>query len=1051
MTKSLLFLVFISLGVFASAQQYSFLTQSQQYKVDQFGQNVGLDDPFINTIDQADNGYLLVGTGEGIGVFDGASFEMFYTSDHLADNFISSSYKDENGNIWYGHKQGGVSIYDGKSFDLVHPGGGINSKINDIARDENGLTWCAAQDFGLFCVDDDGKFEFFNDKFIDQLIYSLTITKGQYFFVGTDAGIEVYKYYMEDKILSKVQRISDIAEDQVSSVLELEDGRLVVATLSSGLYLVEKKDDVFVSSKLNFLNYDDDVIIRDLSFYDGKLWVSTLQTGLLRCEMESDGLLVIENYHANSGLRTNAINTMFIDREGVMWIGTYGEGLASKGDNLFTFYFKNPHGEFNVQDIIVNDTKIWLASYGALSVLDKHTLKLLESYGDSNGLPKDAISSLIFIEDTIMFIGTERNGLFRYEPQTKLFRHILLSGDDLSQAITCLAADENNIWIGTLNGVYKMNAHTEGIVSYGISSGLSHNSVGDVLITKKGGVFIGTRSAFLSKYNDGVFENIQLTPELEIVTVNMMMESEDGAIWISTSDKGIFRVKDSVINISVLNGLESNYCYGIQQDINGRVWVMHNGGLSRVDFNEGDYEVETYSSKYGVASRFLRASMCKWEEEMWFGTENGAVRYNALEDKQNMVPPITSFSSIIINDKEYGFDEDIKLPYGEYDIFIDFKGISLKKSERVSYQFVLEGHQSKWSENSVINLAKYHKVYDGEYTFKVKSYNADGIVGEAATIRISIAKPFWKEWWFYVVLGIVLVLIIVFIVKMRERRYIRYQKELEHQLALRTKEVVHQKEEIEEINKDLTDSINYAKRIQTAILPEEEEFNNLFPNSFVVYKPKDIVSGDFYWARKFDNLHLIVCADCTGHGVPGAFMSMIGMMLLYESCVLKKILDPGEILKDLDFNLKEVLRQNDDFESNKDGMDLSLCIIDTDANKMYTGGAMRPIYVYRQGIQHIIKGDRFSLGGTIVKNKVFTTKEFDLMKDDMVYLFSDGYADQFGGPYKRKMKVTGLNELLDQVCQLQVSAQAEEVDSFFESWKGEVAQMDDVLLIGLKY
>jgi len=1051
MTKQILFVVLIFISTFVGAQKFDFLTQSEQYKLDQFDQNVGLDDPFINTIDQADNGYLLVGTGEGIGMFDGKSFKMYYTTDRLADNFISSSYKDVNGNIWFGHKQGGVSIFDGNSFDLVHPGGGINSKITDIGQDKSGLTWFAAQDFGLFYVDDNGKFEFFNDKFADQLIYSLTITQDQYFFIGTDEGIEVYKYYLEENILSKVQRINNIPEDQVSGVMELDNGNLVVATLSSGLYLIERNEDVFVSSKLNFLNFDEEVIVQELNYYDGKLWVSTLQTGLLRCEIEDDGLLVIEKYHANSGLRTNAVNSMFIDREGVMWIGTYGEGLASKGDNLFTFYFKNPHGNFEVQDIIVDDSKIWLASNGVISVLDKHTLKLLESFGDLSGLPNDVITSLVFVEDSMMFVGTDRNGLFRYDNKTNLFRHIKLSGDDLSNAITCLSADKNNIWIGTLNGVFKMNAYTEGIVSYGISSGLSHNSVGDVLITKKGEVFIGTRSAFLSRFNDGIFENIQLTPEHDVVTVNKLTESSDGAIWISTSDKGVFRVKEEVINLTVTEGLESNYCYGVQQDINGRIWIMHNGGLSRVDYANGDYEIETYSDKNGVASRFLRASMFRYENQMWFGSENGAVLYNAFEDKQNMVPPITSFSKIVINDKEYDFNEDIILPYGEYDIFIDFKGISLKKSERVTYQFVLDGHQSKWSENSELTVAKYHKVYDGEYNFKVKSYNADGVVGEAVTVKISIAKPFWKEWWFYMVLGVVLIVIIVSIIKMRERRILRYQKELEHQLALRTKEVIHQKEEIEEINKDLTDSINYAKRIQTAILPEQEEFDNLFPQSFVMYKPKDIVSGDFYWARKFDNLQLIVCADCTGHGVPGAFMSMIGMMLLYESCVLKKILDPAKILNDLDLNLIEVLRQNDDYESNKDGMDLSICIVDTDTNKMYTGGAMRPIYIYRHGIQHIIKGDRFSLGGTIVKNKVFTTKEFDLMKDDMVYLFSDGYADQFGGPYKRKMKVTGLNELLDQVCQLEISSQKEEVDSFFESWKGDTPQMDDVLLIGFKH
>jgi serine phosphatase RsbU (regulator of sigma subunit) len=132
-------------------------------------------------------------------------------------------------------------------------------------------------------------------------------------------------------------------------------------------------------------------------------------------------------------------------------------------------------------------------------------------------------------------------------------------------------------------------------------------------------------------------------------------------------------------------------------------------------------------------------------------------------------------------------------------------------------------------------------------------------------------------------------------------------------------------------------------------------------------------------------------------------------------------------------------------------MDISVCLIDTDTNKMLTAGAMRPVYVYHKGMQHIIKGDRFSLGGTLVKNKIFNTREYDLSKGDLVYMFSDGYADQFGGPNKRKMKVLGLNKLLDKVSQLEISQQGKEVESFFESWKGNVSQMDDVLLIGFQY
>jgi ligand-binding sensor domain-containing protein/serine phosphatase RsbU (regulator of sigma subunit) len=1053
MQRGVTFILLLITAVSTQAQDYGFLLESQEYKLDQFDQNVGLNNPFINTINQADNGSLLIGTGEGIGVFDGKSFEMYYTDDRLAENFVSSSFKDDVGNIWYGHQAGGVSIFDGVSFDLVHSGGGINSVINDIDQDENGLIWLAAQDFGLFNVNENGKCEFFNNQFKEQDIYSFTITDEGYFFVGTGEGVDVYKYYEEGKILSKVQRISGIPGDQVAGVIEIELGKIVVSTFTSGLYLIEKENDVFLTSKINFSNFEDDILIRDVKEFGDAIWISTLRSGLMKCEWNSKELLVVESYHSKSGLRTDAVNTMFIDREGILWIGTLGEGLASKGDNLFTFYFANPKGVYKVKSIIANENEVWVANTGIISVRDKHTLKELKHFNEENGLPVDAISAMHFAEDSTLFIGTEYNGIYRYVSETNSFKQIVLSGDDLSLTITSLTSRGNQLWIGTLNGVYKMNMETEGIVSYDISSGLSHNSVGDVLITKRGDVFIGTRSAFLNKFNDGIFEKIKLTPEYDIVTVNKLIESSDGAIWISTSDNGVFRVAETILNISVFDGLASNYCYGIEQDVNGRIWVMHNGGLSRVIFDTESkgFKIELYGAKHGMSKRFLRNSIFKFNDQLWFGSENGAVLYNANEDKENMVPPITSFSGIKINEIEYESNKDIILPYGEYDVFIDFKGVSLKKSEMVTYQFMLEGRQNKWSENSVLNLATYHKVYDGEYAFKARSYNADGLVGATITIKISIAKPFWKKWWFIIVVGFSLFFIVVFIIKMRERRHLRYQKELEHQLALRTKEVVFQKEEIQEINKDITDSINYAKRIQTAILPEEEEFDEMFPKNFVVYKPKDIVSGDFYWARKFNNLHLIVCADCTGHGVPGAFMSMIGMMLLYETCVLKNILDPGEILKDIDNSLKEILRQNDDFESNKDGMDLSLCLVDVDSNKMYTAGAMRPIYIYRQGMQHIIKGDRFSLGGTIVKNKVFNTREYDLIKDDMVYMFSDGYADQFGGPNKRKMKVLGLNELLDQVSQLDISKQAKEIDSFFESWKGNTPQMDDVLLIGFQY
>ncbi len=1038
MRRLILFLVLLS-----SVQLYG-----QEFKFEHLGQNVGLRDPFIYSIEQDNNGYLIVGTGEGVGVFDGESFDMKYKSDGLTEDFISCSFSDSKGNIWFGHKSGGSSIYDGKKFDLVHRGDGIGSVITDIAEDHRGHIWFAAQDFGLFYVNQDGKFEFFNTLFQGEYIYSLHIDDQDNFFVGTSEGLEVYRYYPEEKLLSKTQDVSGLPLDQVVKTVKFDDNKILVATLYSGFYIVEQKDGVFRSQKVEIVNTEEeDLVVRDLNYKDEILWVSTLQTGLLKASFEEGKLLVSERYNSSNGLKSDAVNTMFLDREGVMWVGTLGEGLASRGDNLFTFYFRTDQQE-EVSHVYANKDQIWVARKGSLMAYNKSNLKVLYSYGVEQGLPDDIISGVKFAGDSILFVSTQESGLFELKGLSGQFNKIVLSEDGLSESIVSLDIVDDKLWIGTLNGVYRRDINHTGVVRYDISSGLTHNYIASIYISKSKDIYVGAQSAYLSKFEDETFRNIQLTPDYDVVTINMITEDSKGDIWLSTANNGIFHISDSITNLKTENGLATNYCYGISEDINGNIWVTHNGGLSKVD--PVNYQIETYKEKYGMDTRFVRAAVSRYDNELWLGTENGVVLCNANADVINQIPPITSIRSLIINDEMISSIHDVDLSYGEYDIKIDLMGLSLKNAKGVTYQYYLEGYDYKWSEMTNNPEIIYQKVRDGEYTFHVRSFNADGITGEETTFKITIAEPYWKKWWFYVSIFILLVAAVTVIIKMRESRHIRYQKELELQLAERTKEVVNQKEEIEEINKDLTDSINYAKRIQKAILPEKTEFDELFPKSFIFYKPKDIVSGDFYWVKQFGDQVLITCADCTGHGVPGGFMSMIGTMLMYESAVLKHILDPGKILEDLDTNLVATLRQTDTLESNKDGMDLSVCVIDMKTNLMKFAGALRPVYIYRYGMRTVLRGDRYSLGGTIIKDKTFTTQEYQLEKGDKVYMFSDGYPDQFGGPYQRKLKLTGFHELLDQVSLMPIEKQYAEIDSFFYTWKGDMMQMDDVILIGFE-
>ena len=189
------------------------------------------------------------------------------------------------------------------------------------------------------------------------------------------------------------------------------------------------------------------------------------------------------------------------------------------------------------------------------------------------------------------------------------------------------------------------------------------------------------------------------------------------------------------------------------------------------------------------------------------------------------------------------------MPYGQYEVEIINKGLSLRKPKEVTYSYFLEGYEQDWSVKLNSNVVKYPKLIDGDYQFYVKSFNSDGVEGNLVKFQLHISLPFWKKTWFFISMIILLFVIITIVIKQRERNLMKIQKTLEYELDLRTNEVVSQKEKIELINKDLTDSINYAKRIQIQLLPEKDDFLSIFPKSFVMYKPKDIVSGDFYWIK----------------------------------------------------------------------------------------------------------------------------------------------------------------------------------------------------------
>ena len=258
-----------------------------------------------------------------------------------------------------------------------------------------------------------------------------------------------------------------------------------------------------------------------------------------------------------------------------------------------------------------------------------------------------------------------------------------------------------------------------------------------------------------------------------------------------------------------------------------------------------------------------------------------------------------------------------------------------------------------------------------------------------------------------------------------------------------------QKRIIEEKNKDIMDSIMYAKKIQKSILPKDEKLERLLGDSFVLYKPKDVVSGDFYWLAEKDDKVYFSASDCTGHGVPGAFMSVLSSSLLKEAVSKKEISKPNEILDYVREGIINSLKSSGEIGGSKEGMDSVLCSIDKENKKLEFVGANNPLYLIREGELIVYKGDKMPVGYSD-KAKPFTNQEIELKKNDLIYIFSDGYQDQFGGPKGKKFRPKQLKQTLLSIKDKPMKEQGQKLEEIIEDWMKNEDQIDDILVMGVK-
>ena len=995
----------------------------------------GLNDPFIYALEQNEKGYLLVGTGEGLGVFNGISFEMKYTNDGLAENFISEIYKSKNNIIWIGHKDGGISTIENEKISKYNLKSKVQSLITGFSEDDKGQLWLSTQSDGIIKISPSKNTEKHYSKEFADIITNDLLVANKLMYVSSSSGLLVYNLNNGNIELTQT-KLQDV---NVSKTILKNDSSLIIGTMSEGVYEFNLH-----SGQLKNLNIQGDIIVKNLVI-DGNqnLLISTINEGIIK--LDTNG--VQSFYNSRNGLESDAVNECFIDREENIWIGSYGNGIFKHSQEIFTYYFTPTDDKPNeVRDIIIeNNVKYFAFKNYVISVTNN-------DFGNADTIfhqPTSSISCMWTDSNEKVWIGTFNEGLFFFNKRNLSISKQSISEDILTNHISAIQGKDDHLWIGTLNGVYDLSISSNEVKKYDISKGLSHNSVNTILLDSNR-VYVGCKSSSLSVIENNNITNISFTEDNKVINVYEIVRLTNGRLGIATYGNGIIMYNDTLMeNFTSIDGLGSNFCYGIIEDLHQDIWITHNGTLSK--FNQEDMSFQTFSEAEGVSFRYLKNSICRDGYDIWYGSEQGVLKFNTFIDNINHVSPLVSLFSIFINGIEHSLTSEITLEPGYYDFKIDIIGLSLKNPSAVLFKHKLEGYDADWSDITKGESIRYSKIPDGTYFLKIVAYNNDMVASRPDVyLKIIIKTPFWKKTWFWILVGAVLSGLIFLLIKHRERRYKLRQIDLERKLVIRTREVTDEKRKVESFNKDITDSINYAKRIQDALLPSVNTFETLFPQSFIVYKPRDIVSGDFFWTAEKDGKLLLGCGDCTGHGVPGAFMSLLGQQTLREIFGIKELRKPHEILKELNSEIKSLMKiENTDEYTPSDGMDIIIGEFDFKNMTLNWSSALRPLVLYRNGERQYFKGSRFSIGSAPSESE-YESNLLSLEKGDVLYFFSDGFPDQFGGELGKKLKTSGMFKIMEHAHSLDMKSQKKYIKKELSDWMGSLHQTDDIIIIGIK-
>jgi len=862
--------------------------------------------------------------------------------------------------------------------------------------------------------------------------------------IGTqEKGFWLFEPEKGSEMFSKFRVEDDklLEQAKITGGIVTGDGSIAISTMLNGIIVIDTtgKTKAVINNKGGLTDNDVKQLILD---QNQNLWLA-LNNGLSRIDISSPFSIKSEK----SGIKGN-INA--IKRyNNILYVGT-SSGLLVQDQEFRTEISFKP--AFNISDpvwsLIESEGNLLAATDGGLYQINKNTFKKIGNEA----------SVILFYspELKLLFSGGPR-GLITYKYDGS-FRKLNSAGIESQDIIgitneNSRSSDLSEFWLGTrYNGVIRIKVKKDLSLitdSYNISDGLPEGWVIPFTFNSKTtfgtirGLYEFTNENIVQEslpdslknnkeFSKGYFSESSGTYDAIGESVSFALENENKVWMCSDNNVGYL---DKRGNMNWVNkpfkGIEAGKINVIYPEDNGICWIGTTDGLIRFDENGGkDFDKE-------FPSLIRKVTLINNDSSVFMGTnliaESGVLRIST--DQPTDLRPTFTYRN---NSLKFEFSA----PFYEF-------------SDKTLFSYKLDGNNSKWSQWTKETFQEYTNLHEGNYTFIVKAKNIYGTESKPAQYSFAVLPPWYRSISAYISYAILAIILFWLFARLYSYRLKRENLRLEGIVNERTVEVVRQKDEIVTKNivleyqkKEIEDSIRYARRIQSAVIPSEKDCVNLLTDSFVFFRPLNIVSGDFYWISHVGSKIIFTAADCTGHGVPGAFMSMLGVAFLNEIVNKDNITSPDMILNHLRKKVIQALQQHGISGEARDGMDIALVSIDQQENKLEFAGAYNPLIMIRNGELSAISGDKMPIG--IYENMSdFSKHEIMIEKGDVFYMYSDGYEDQFGGPDGKKFKSKKLKQLLLDIHKSPMEEQKDILEKCFDEWKGESPQVDDVVIIGL--